>query len=257
MSFGSGKETLLCFHGFGKEAKDFLPFEKKLGNKFTIHSIHLFYHGNSIFPDYRLERKPLKKSELKSLIEQIQKNEGFSKFSLAGYSLGGKVALIVAEQFRTDTENLFLLAPDGIGSNPWYYFASQTYIGQRVNQANVKNQWVFDFLFSISKNLRLASKKQMRFARSKMQSEKQRRRVYQIWMSHRKLKSPLKVLIKDFNQRKLPVYFFIGKHEIIIPLNPIEKFVGQLKYGKLFLMDSGHTLDTEEIGKLISTELEY
>ena len=46
ITFGNGKETLICFHGFGQEAQGFLAFETTLGKQYTIHSVNLFYHVN-------------------------------------------------------------------------------------------------------------------------------------------------------------------------------------------------------------------
>ena len=53
--FGSGQECIICMHGHGKSAKDFEFLQSK---QRKIISINLFHHGNSYFPESRIEKKP-------------------------------------------------------------------------------------------------------------------------------------------------------------------------------------------------------
>lgn len=251
LTFGKGNETLICFHGFGREARDFLALEDSLGEQYTIHSVNLFYHGQSTFPDSRLENKPLELKELKNIFESFRIKERFNTFSLLGYSLGGKVALALTTLFPKQTKNLFLLAPDGIKANLWYHFASQTLIGQKLNRASIKNEWVFRSFMNISSKLGLASKRQQRFANSQMRSIKQRTQVYNIWMAHRKLAPELKLLINQINLNQIHVQVFVGKYDRIIPLIPIEKFVDSLTHGELVYLNCGHEINLELIGQKI------
>jgi pimeloyl-ACP methyl ester carboxylesterase len=254
-TFGSGKKTLLCFHGFGRECSDFLPFEKSLGSLYTIHSVNLFYHGNSTFPDTRLERRPLEKEELQLFFELIKQAERFDRFSMAGYSLGGKVVLTLAEIYPEKIDELFLMAPDGIKANPWYYFASQTTLGQRLNKKSIQYPWIFDTFISFSRKFGFASKKQAQFAKAQMGNSAKRLRVYKIWMTHRKLKPNLKLLVQLIKQNEIKTTFFMGKHERVIPIKPIEQFVNKLgSFGKLIMLDCGHQIDFGEVGKLIALD---
>ncbi|MFM7726162.1 MAG: alpha/beta fold hydrolase, partial [Flavobacteriales bacterium] len=50
---GSGPETIVCLHGFGREAEDFIAFSSLLKPNQRIVSINLFAHGNSSFPQER------------------------------------------------------------------------------------------------------------------------------------------------------------------------------------------------------------
>jgi|TARA_B110000240_G_C13459781_1_gene436154 pimeloyl-ACP methyl ester carboxylesterase len=251
ITFGNGKETLICFHGFGQEAQGFSAFETTLGKQYTIHSVNLFYHGNSVFPDTRLENKPVEPNELKSIFEILRIKEEFISFSLAGYSLGGKVALTLSGLYPKQTKKLFLIAPDGIKANLWYHFASQTLIGQKLNKASIKNEWVFRSFMKLSSHLGFASNRQQRFTNSQMKSTEQRSKVYKIWMAHRKLSPDLKELITLINKNQIQVKVYVGKFDKIIPLLPIEKFINSISKGTLTYLNTGHEINLDLIGREI------
>ena len=64
--FGSGKEILLAFHGFGNHSSDFRILERSLGKKYTIISFNLPYHGASYIDESRAD-KTISKEDLKKL----------------------------------------------------------------------------------------------------------------------------------------------------------------------------------------------
>ena len=252
LSFGKGKKTMLCFHGFGRNAEDFLPFDKWIGDEYTIHSINLFFHGNSTFPDSRLEQKPLSQEELNLFLELIRKKEKFDRFSISAYSLGGKIALGLTEIFCSQINELYLIAPDGIKANPWYYFASQTLIGQKLNKVSIQHPSIFKTVLKISEKLNFVSERQGRFALSQMENEFQRNQVYRIWMAYRKIKPNLNYLAILINKYDIKTTIYVGKHERVVPIKPIQKFVFKLKSNGTFVtLNTGHSIDFNRIGKLI------
>lgn len=243
---------MLCFHGFGREAQDFIPFEKQIGTEYTIHSINLFFHGNSTFPDSRLEQKPLSQNEMTLFLELIKAEEKFERFSISAYSLGGKIALGLTEIFFKQIDELFLIAPDGIKANPWYYFASQTLLGQKLNKMSIHNPWIFNGVLIISEKLNLVSKRQARFAKSQMGDEFQRILVYKIWMTYRNIKPDLNHLANLINEHGINTTIFIGKHERVVPIKPIQKFIKKLtSNGRFISLNTGHSIDFNKIGRLI------
>lgn len=250
--FGTGEEVLLCFHGFGRESSDFKPLEITLGERFKIIAINLFHHGNSRFPNNRLEKFPLDRNELELFFELVRTKEKFTRFSLLGYSLGGKVALTLAELYAHEVNHLLLAAPDGIKANPWYYFASQTTLGQRLNKQSITNPWLFTGFIKLSKQFGFASERQVKFAISQMGNAPKRLTVYKIWMTYRRVKPNLNSLAGFIKKHKIQTHVYIGKHERIIPINPIKEFVRDIKSnGQLHLLDCGHQIDFEHLGRVI------
>lgn len=256
LRFGTGAKILFCFHGFGRNAGDFLAFENSLASHYQIISVNLFHHGNSFFPEGRLANKPMTFDELSHFFNALRKQEKVERFSLMGYSLGGKVALTLAQLFTPELDALYLAAPDGIKANPWYYFASQTKLGQTLNKKSISNPWIFDWFMKGSSALGLANKKQARFAQSNMLSEQKRQQVYNIWMTHRKIKPKLEVLERQLKFHEVNTLVFVGKFEKVIPVVPVKNFVERLgEYGSYVELDSGHQINFEMLGELIKNRL--
>jgi pimeloyl-ACP methyl ester carboxylesterase len=88
--YGEGAEILLAFHGFGNAASDFKALIPSLGKKYKIVAFNLPYHGNSTI-DASVAIKSVSKDHLAELTERILRIMGAEKFSLIGYSLGGKM----------------------------------------------------------------------------------------------------------------------------------------------------------------------
>src|SRR5688572_20735740 len=93
---GHGTKVLLAFHGFGQNSDYFLPVAEALGEQFTIYAFDLFFHGNSWLEK---EHAPLTKEFFTSLLQRFLAKEKVEKFSVTGFSMGGKFALAVLESF--------------------------------------------------------------------------------------------------------------------------------------------------------------
>src|ERR1700683_4264497 len=88
---GSGKQLLLCFHGYGESAETFGFLEKYLSADFTIVAIDLPFHGKTIWK----EGLTFSPADLINIVTDIIQTSPAknSRLYVAGYSLGGRVAL--------------------------------------------------------------------------------------------------------------------------------------------------------------------
>ena len=73
-----------------------------------------------------------------------------------------------------------------------------------------------------------------------MKDKEKREKVYFTWMVLRCLKSPVKMLIRIFNQHKLEVLIFAGEKDNVIPLQPLKKFARKSKNCRLILLPVNH-----------------
>src|SRR5688572_691438 len=107
--FGTGSEILFAFHGFGEEGRTFLNLQESLGKYFTVYSIDLPFHGGTVVRQGHPGQK-----EIYEIMHMMIQQTGTENFSLAGYSMGGKICLDLAGRFAPQINRMILLAPDGI-----------------------------------------------------------------------------------------------------------------------------------------------
>ncbi len=252
--FGSGHQTVICFHGYGEESRYF-SFLKSYGDRFSFIAIDLPFHGKTKWNE-GLELAP---DQLKSIINKITEEQNLTgqKISLLGYSLGGRIALSVYESMPETINKLVLLAPDGLKVNSWYWFATQTSLGNALFSSTMKRpQWFFVVLKLLHK-LRLVNASVLKFVSFYIDDAAARNILYQRWMVLRKIKPRLKQIKNLISRHQTSVRLILGKHDRIILPSPGERFRKGIEgHCNLSIIDCGHqvlhTKHAEEITGALS-----
>lgn len=245
---GTGSKGLICFHGYGRKADDFMHLN--LTSDVKIISINLPFHSESKF-DQTNPDKTLWKNDLVHCISKIIEDEKVQSIFLAGYSLGGKAVITLLESTKFRIQGVVLFAPDGFKSNPWYWFASQTKIGEFLNRSSVRNPWIFNTLIKISKIGGFNSERKLNFAKQQMNTEEKRELVFNIWRAHRKLNTNLNKVKSKIHQEGIPVRIVLGKFDKIIPSTPIKKWAQSSNETTLIEEKCGHQIPIGIIEKHI------
>ncbi|MEB3323452.1 MAG: alpha/beta hydrolase, partial [Synechococcaceae cyanobacterium] len=237
IKIGKGNKTGLAFHGFGQDNSYYEPFESVYGDKYTIYAFNLPYHGDDKTPKSGI---PAAKATLKDFFEKFFDNKGISRFTNIGFSIGAKISLALLELFPDKTEELILIAPDGIRANMWYQIGTGSMVTRSLFKYFVNHPELFFRFSGIISSMGLVHPGVLRFAKSQMNTIEKRERVYYTWMFFRKLRSR-KNRVKDLlSSHKIPVSVFLGKEDKIIP----EKYFKFLKDNKInsniILLNAGH-----------------
>lgn len=241
--FGSGPEILLTFHGFGRKGEDFLLFEKILGNKFTVYSFNFFHHGNSVYPDDRIEKNTLEPKELYAIFNSFLEAQQIKRFSLMGYSMGGKISLALTEHFASRIDHLFLMAPDGIKINFWYKFTSKNSIGNIIYRRILYHPKPFFRFLKFLNRIRLVSDKMQRFVLYNLETEEKRKQVYTVWMTLRYIEPNPKKCAQLIIQNNIQTHLFFGKYDQVIKVKTGLWFSQLIKDEKsLHIVECGHNL---------------
>lgn len=234
---GSGSQPLLIFHGFGQDHAVFNALVEELGEKFTLYSFDLFFHGQS---DWPFDEVPLSKSYWKDLFDHFLNENKLQSFSLMGFSLGGKFALATLEAFPEKIKSIFFLAPDGIKTNFWYILATYPLLLRIVFKKMIVHPGLFLSFIKMARSLGLIDQGVIRFAQSQMDTEEKRRRVYYSWVVFRQLKFDMKTIAAIINANEIQTHIFIGKYDKIITASDMNRLVSKLQIPNLQLLDTGH-----------------
>jgi pimeloyl-ACP methyl ester carboxylesterase len=211
LKFGKGTKFLFCFHGYGEDASSFLFLEKALGHDYTLIAIDFPFHGNTEWQE-GLEFNTV---DLENIINTIVPLE-LQTISLLGYSMGGRIALTMLQEIPGKIERVILVAPDGLHKNFWYWFSTQTSIGNKLFSYTMrKPQWFFGGM-AFLKNFRLLNKSIFKFAHSYLDDNKERLLLYNRWSTMRRFNPKESYITSALKQYGIPVRMLFGSYDRII-----------------------------------------
>ncbi len=234
--YGYGDKNLLAFHGFGQSGHAFSLFEESVGQAFTVYAFDLFFHGNSSYHNRQL----LTKSDWQRLIDAFLQTLSIDRFSLMGFSLGGRFALATAEAFPDRLTQLILLAPDGITRSFWYQSATGSATGRWLFKYVLRNLSMFTQIGHALTRMGLLNRTAMRFAEISLGTPKQRDLVYKTWTQFRLITPDLDKVCRLLNQKSIEVQLFTGAFDRIVPGNYVLPLTRQLRQYELTVFRTGH-----------------
>jgi pimeloyl-ACP methyl ester carboxylesterase len=239
---GNGKNPVVCFHGYGEDADSFGFLEKYADEEFTFIAIDLPFHGGTKWN----EGLNFSVQDLQLITEAIlnmdqERQERVNKFSLMGFSLGGRIALGLFEKMPQNIDRLVLLAPDGLKLNFWYWLATQTWAGNQLFALTMKKPgWFFGFLKGMNK-LGLVNTSIFKFVSFYIGDKEVRRLLYERWICLRNIRPNLGKIRSFIRTGKTPIRLVYGKHDRIILPKRGELFIhGLEEYCTLSVIHSGH-----------------
>ncbi len=234
---GRGRVKLLAFHGFGQSAAHFEPFANQLGATYTIYAFDVFFHGNSKWHD---EHTTLSKSKLKTYIDAFLEKENVSNFVVCGYSMGGKFALACLELYPQRIKQIILIAPDGIKTSFWYSLATYPQFFRKLFKQTIKKPATFNKITKWVQRLGLLDKSILKFARSQMNTEANRRRVYMSWIVFRELHFDLNRIAAVLNEQKIPIIMITGSYDKIIISDNMMRLLKHVENHRNIVLETGH-----------------
>ncbi|MEP7262852.1 MAG: alpha/beta hydrolase [Bacteroidota bacterium] len=250
---GNGPEMLLAFHGFGVDGSDFFGLTEFLGEQYTLYIFDLFYHGEKSI-SLEKELPPADPSIMAHLIEKLLWQNRRVKFSIVGYSMGGRISLCLLQKLPHRISEIFLIAPDGLKRALHEDFVTETLIGDYIYRRIIKNPNTLFALVKFLGSMKLLSQKMMQFILANLSDQQKRIRIYRTWKVFRNQKPDLKVVAHYLNTRKIRLELIFGKYDQIIKPVLAERLIRKLKHKpELHLLDSGHLLlsKAEQISKII------
>jgi pimeloyl-ACP methyl ester carboxylesterase len=212
---GNGDKTILAFHGFGHPKEDFdiiLPF---LSGNERIIAVDLFGHGEAHFPENRLKNQPLSKQEWWNLIDDILKKENVDRFSLMGYSLGGRMAMVTLEHFHARVDRILLFSPDGLHKNFSYRLANEISIGRSLFRWGIRHTQKLHPVIAFLHKTGLTPKSRTKFVLRQIEDPKKIEMARYVWGSLSLCWPDLQTIFQKLD-RTTPFVVVFGQHDPLI-----------------------------------------
>jgi pimeloyl-ACP methyl ester carboxylesterase len=250
--FGNGRETILAFHGFGRHARDFQVFSELIQPGQQVISVCLFAHGNSVFPEERIEKNPLSKTEWAAFLQAFLSHLNIEQFHLLGYSMGARVCLSTLETMSGRILTVLLIAPDGLKINWLYRFASGTALGRAIYKNIIDHPGWFFGLVNFLNKTGLLNDKLHRFVHLHLDTREKRILVHDAWLIYQNMFPDLTETAQIINREKIPVNMVFGEYDTVIRPKLASRLLK--KTGptvRLLLIPAGHRLITKNTADFI------
>ncbi len=246
LKFGQGEKLLIAIHGFADRARMFAVLEKYLTEKYTVIALDLPFHGQTEW-----QSDTFSKAEILEIIHQILEKEGKQKFNFMAFSFGARIAQAMLPELAERIEKLYLLAPDGIKT-------------KGMSAANHTPIWLRRLLFRLLKNpnwflklLKFGSKIHVvpamiqTFLSLNLSRPDRFRRTFGCWLSLPDFYLGRRKIQAIYQKTGLPVEIFFGEKDEMIHFKSLQKMSDKLPNMKIHVLDTGHRIVGEELGKLL------
>lgn len=242
-TFGHGKRLLFAFHGYSNDSHIFDVLQPALQNDYTLVAIDLPIHGGTRWRDGLFTSHKLNK--IISLI--IEKEKLPEDYILMGFSLGGRIAMSLFQQFPQHVSSMVLLAPDGLYKGKWYRFIAQSFIGTRITAYFLKRPETAMRILDWSKKNHIINTHVYLYAQGLLNSRRERMLLYARWTFMRKMRPSLKKICKAINSYSVPVKLIFGKGDTITPEHNADYLLANAApYVEFQEWEAGHLLLREK-----------
>lgn len=244
LKFGSGKEKLIALHGYGDNAELYLNIASVLAKKYTVYALDLPFHGKTNWN----KTASFSPDDLAALIETLCESEQIKRFSLMGYSMGGKIAIALVPNFAKCLNSFFLIASSGL-KMPFFYSLVENAPVWLVKKAEV---WIDEphSLFQMLKTarkLKLVSPFVHRFTRRLTNSTSRRQRLFNIWVILRHFNSNTTEIQRFLNRFGVKTLLFFGKKDDIAPPSAAQHFAKKLDKCSLYMINTNHNIFNQDL----------
>jgi len=248
--FGEGKDLLIAIHGFSDRASLFDVLKESLGKKYTVYAFDLPYHGQTEW-----EKEDFDHEDILSMIYLILEKENQEKFTLMGYSMGGRIIQVLLPKIIKQITHLYLIAPDGIDTK-WMFNVNQfpMFVRHYLYNSLSKPDRFFRILHWFY-DKKIITKFIHDFAYNHLKTPERRHRLFCTWSAIHHFKTHPRKFKKLLQQHQLPTDLYYGKRDEVIQASSGAWLSEGLAQVNLYLLDEGHLLIDQALNQLLDQQL--
>jgi pimeloyl-ACP methyl ester carboxylesterase len=228
--YGTGKKPLLAFHGYGMTGKQFDVLENSVLLEYHVYGFDHFFHGGSVLEGWTeadiLVGMP--KVMITDYVEEWLKIYGKQRFSVMGFSIGARLALILTEEYPDLIDDIILMSPDGLSVHKGFHFLTNNAIGRSIFSRMTKSKWMATSLLKTLNKAGIIDNNLYQIAHSETDTPKKRLDVYcTLNLLHRVIPDVEKVaaLVNEYHIKCILIF---GRHDRLFPATAALPFINLL-----------------------------
>ncbi len=255
ITYGNGNQPVVAFHGYGEDAISFSILEPELSNSIKLIVITLPLHGST---DWK-ESEFCHPDDILAIVEATLTKEQFSasQFSIAGYSLGGRICLKLLEKYPDRINHTLLLAPDGIKMFFLQYVATQNILSNKLFRFTIQYPQWFLAIVKLIKLLKIVNPSIADFVYRLMDSKEERTSLYNRWMIFKYLHPNIHIVRNNIVTKDKKVDIIIGEYDKLIKPSTLNELTKGIEKRLIMVhkLPTGHILMKEKFAAQIAALL--
>ncbi len=232
--YGNGPSYIFAFHGAMQSGDDFSFLKNTLDN-FTIIAFDLPFHG-----DTQWKAPKLYKGDILDLFSFLLTHFQVEKVHLIAFSIGAKVANVIALHASKNIHSIVFLAPDGFKENLWYKFVTQNHYGEKLFAHVKKHPDNARKLVLLASRLRLINKEQKVAYLKSASRPSFLHQLYAVWHAWQPLKTNIHSALNELKTANIPLTVIIGSKDTTIPFKIFTSFKKNYSFINWHVLPHGH-----------------
>jgi pimeloyl-ACP methyl ester carboxylesterase len=249
---GVKNKTLLLFHGVGQDHTIFNSLVRHVQDAYSCYTFDLFFHGQS---EWKGPDTPLTKQEWKKSLNRFFEQERIDSFDVLGYSIGGRLALATVEAFPEKTDNLYMIAGEGLRKSFWYSWATHPVFGQRLFRRITKNPSLLITILKVAQSIRIIPATTVALAITQLKSSEKRMQVYGAWILLSKLEVNASVLNATAEQYGVTLHFLFGAIDEIMSPSHAKAIQKQIPRARIDVVNTSHAGLIRNLSNYLKTKV--
>jgi pimeloyl-ACP methyl ester carboxylesterase len=209
-----GPRLVVCFHGYDEDGLSFDMLGDVLPAACSVLSIDLPHHGGTVWHESETFDALVLWKIIGLIRGKLSRERG--KIELAGFSLGGRIALSACEANPRAVDRMILLAPDGLSDNFWYRLSTRTIPGRILFKFTVRHPTWLLLTLRVANKLRIINPALFKFSYFYLKDQVGRNRLYQRWMSMRMMTPNVRKMKQVIHDLQIPVLLIYGSFDRIM-----------------------------------------
>ena len=242
--FGTGTQTMLCFHGYGMHGKQFISLEPVHLNNSNVLTTNLFFHKETKLHNQSLAavKDPITKKAFAELIAEFCAFENINRFSVIGYSMGSHFATVVVEEMGNRVDEYIVAAPSSINPGMLIRAFSKYKLGNKLLERFTQSEKALINVLNFSKRLGLIDDVGRNILYKEIDTPELRFNLYASFTYLRLFETDENKLISTLINQNIRSIFIFGKRDAMYPPHIGTKFLKKPPKAEVVILDKNHEM---------------